>query len=516
MPKQPVPPPPAKPQPAARRPRAKNGRRLWLVFPALLMLAGMVAFAMFGVGVMFTYSRGILPGVSVGGISLSGLSEAEAVGRLSSEWHTLTLRDNERTWHVSPESLGITLDAQRTAAAAYAQGRGEGNPLQAFIGRVDIAPVMNIDSAAAALALDQMAGEFELPAVNAGVRLVDGTVQATPPHNGRRIDAQATVQAWLKNPAQALADGALELVMLTAAPAVTDASAMVAEAERILQHPLDIRVFDPVTGDSVYWSLPPSEWGKWLTAVPDSNSPIGLSLYADDNAVRNFLTAQSAQAFDPSRSIDIEQGIASVQDALAKGTPGAAYVVVKHAPRTHIVQAGESIISIAWDYGIPYLYITQANGGIEDVSIGQEIILPPADQFLLKPVVPNKRIVVSISQQKTWVYENDQLKWEWVSSTGISSSPTWPGVYQIISHEINAYAGNWNLYMPNFMGVYQPIPGAEFTNGFHGFPTRGGGQLLWENSLGTRVTYGCILLDNTNSKLLYEWAEEGVVVEIQA
>jgi lipoprotein-anchoring transpeptidase ErfK/SrfK len=64
------------------------------------------------------------------------------------------------------------------------------------------------------------------------------------------------------------------------------------------------------------------------------------------------------------------------------------------------------------------------------------------------------------------------------------------------------------------MGVYRPVPGADFTNGFHGFPTRGGGQLLWENSIGTRVTYGCILLSNTNIRLLYDWAEEGVVVEI--
>ncbi len=516
MPKSSVPPPPAQPQPVLRRPKAKSGRRLWLIFPALVVLAGIIGVSMVSAGVLLTYSRGILPGVSVGNISLSGLSEAQAQARLNDEWRMLTLRDGERTWTIDPATLGITLDAEKMAHAAYAQGRAAGNPVQAFIGQVNIAPMVSVDSTTAALALEQQGNEFELPAVNAGVRLVDGKVQATPPQNGRRVDAQATVQVWLQNPAEALTDGTLELVMQTIAPAVSDASAMVAEAERILQNSLDMRVFDPVTGDSVYWSLPPTEWGKWLTAVPDSNSPIGLSLYADDNAIRNFLTAQSTQAFDPSRSIDIEQGIASIQNALAKGTPGAAYVVVKHAPRTHTVQAGESIISIAWDYGVPYLYVTQANGGIEDVSIGQQIIIPPADQFLLKPVVPDKRIVVSISQQKTWVYENGQLKWEWVSSTGISSSPTWPGVYQVISHEINAYAGNWNLYMPNFMGVYQPIPGAEFTNGFHGFPTRGGGQLLWENSLGTRVTYGCILLDNTNSQLLYEWAEEGVVVEIQA
>jgi lipoprotein-anchoring transpeptidase ErfK/SrfK len=39
---------------------------------------------------------------------------------------------------------------------------------------------------------------------------------------------------------------------------------------------------------------------------------------------------------------------------------------------------------------------------------------------------------------------------------------------------------------------------------------------LWTNSLGTRVTYGCILLSNDNAALLWEWAQEGVVVEIRA
>ena len=63
-----------------------------------------------------------------------------------------------------------------------------------------------------------------------------------------------------------------------------------------------------------------------------------------------------------------------------------------------------------------------------------------------------------------------QLKWEWPASTGIDSSPTAPGVFQIQSHEPNAYAGNWDLWMPSFMGIYRPVPTSEFMNGFHGFP----------------------------------------------
>jgi lipoprotein-anchoring transpeptidase ErfK/SrfK len=130
-------------------------------------------------------------------------------------------------------------------------------------------------------------------------------------------------------------------------------------------------------------------------------------------------------------------------------------------------------------------------------------------------VVENKRIIVSISQQKVYVYENGALKWEWLASTGINSSPTAPGIFQIQAHEPNAYAGNWDLWMPSFMGISRPVPTSDFMNGFHGFPTRNGYDLLWTGDLGHKVTYGCVLLSNDNVNLLYEWAEDGVVVEIQ-
>ncbi|HLA44624.1 MAG TPA: L,D-transpeptidase, partial [Aggregatilineales bacterium] len=121
----------------------------------------------------------------------------------------------------------------------------------------------------------------------------------------------------------------------------------------------------------------------------------------------------------------------------------------------------------------------------------------------------HKRIVLSINNQEMWAYENGQLKWNWTISTGISRSPTSPGIFQIQSHEINAYASQWNLYMPHFMGVYQPGPGADVMNGFHGFPTdASGGYLLWTSNLGRPATYGCILLSLENAEVLYNWAEE--------
>jgi lipoprotein-anchoring transpeptidase ErfK/SrfK len=68
--------------------------------------------------------------------------------------------------------------------------------------------------------------------------------------------------------------------------------------------------------------------------------------------------------------------------------------------------------------------------------------------------------------------------------------------------------------MPHFMGDYEAAPG--FMNGIHGLPTRDGYTLVWESSLGVRrSSYGCIILGLEEAAWLFDWAEEGVVVEIR-
>jgi len=274
---------------------------------------------------------------------------------------------------------------------------------------------------------------------------------------------------------------------------------------------ISLRLYDPVRDETITWDVPPATWGQWI-AIPITEPPLpGTALPLDAAQVEAYLNGRQAE-LGADRYINLQEGVAAAVNAAA----GSDYTPIRlyHRERQHTVQPGESIISIAWDYGIPYPYVQEVNPGVEALSVGQSITIPSPDVLLPLPVVSGKRIEVSISEQRARVYENGALKWDWVVSTGIDSSPTWTGVYQILSHEPNAYASNWNLWMPNFLGVYRPVPYADFTNGFHGFPTRGGSQLLWTNSLGTRVTYGCILLSNDNIALLYDWAQDGVVVEI--
>jgi lipoprotein-anchoring transpeptidase ErfK/SrfK len=163
---------------------------------------------------------------------------------------------------------------------------------------------------------------------------------------------------------------------------------------------------------------------------------------------------------------------------------------------------------------MPYWMILHANPGLDPDTlwVGAELVVPSKDDLLPLPIIPGKRIVISIGKQHMGVYQNGSLLRDFVISTGIDRSPTQPGIFQVQTHQPIAYASVWDLYMPNFLGVYEAWPG--FMNGIHGLPTLSNGRRLWANILGRPASYGCIILDLQPSEWLYNWAEDGVVVEI--
>ncbi len=221
------------------------------------------------------------------------------------------------------------------------------------------------------------------------------------------------------------------------------------------------------------------------------------------------------QSFADERYVEPRTVVPALTEAF-RANQTEVHLQVSHGEREHVVRSGETLSSIAFDYGMPYPWIQAANPGAGDaLFVGDRLRIPSVDALLPLPVIENKRIIVSLTGQKVQVYENGQLKWDWRASTGIASSPTSPGVFQVQTHEELAYAGVWDLYMPWFMGIYRVAPGQEFMNGFHGFPSRDRKQFLWERNLGGPITYGCILISTTNAKLLYDWTEVGVVVEIR-
>ncbi len=477
-------------------------------FIAVTMIVGTV----FG---LYYRSDAIMPGVQTWGIELGGYSTAEAALLLRQRGQKphVVLDTGETTLIVSPESLGIALDATGTAKEAYRQSR---SPLtwRKIIrtgNSVTLSAIWVVDPNVAKTTLQALAPQLAITPLNAGLRVVNGHAESIPAVNGRALDVSTTI-AWLtQNKDIVITEGRLPLMMMPVQPKITNVTVAVEQANRLLTRSNSIQGYDPITDEKLTWSITPEMWASWLSIEIDSKDSTKVNWLLNQAQIKTSLEKQLTDH----RYLDWQALVSVITDIITNPIKPESRLRVYHYDQQHSVQAGETLSSIAKMYGVPYPWIEQANPEVNLLSVGQIVTIPSPDMLLPLPVVEGKRIVISISEQKMRVYENEELKWDWLASTGIDSSPTLPGIFQIQTHEENAYAENWNLWMPYFMGIYRPVPTSDFMNGIHGFPSRNGSQILWTNNLGQRITYGCILISTENATALYDWAEVGVVVEIQ-
>jgi LysM repeat protein len=180
---------------------------------------------------------------------------------------------------------------------------------------------------------------------------------------------------------------------------------------------------------------------------------------------------------------------------------------------SHIVQPDEDVADIAIWYGIEIseLLVVNELKSAEQVQPGMALKIPPAEYSAPPPsYAAAKLILVSISQQHLWAYENDQLVYSFVASTGMGNS-TRVGTFEVLNKIPSAYGATWNIWMPSWMGIYWS---GHLQNGIHALPILPNGAILWEGYLGTPISYGCVVLGTYEAQLLYDWAEVGTTVKI--
>lgn len=481
-----------------------------LILIIILLIAGLI---------LFRESDRILPGIRVMDLDLGGESVAAAEVTLQRAWQNryIQLRAGDLVNPVSAETLGFHLDARATTRLAHLQGRSS-ESLTEWVkaGRqINISPVWSFHAEYAENVLRALAWETDIGARNAALSVLDGRVEIQEAIVGQALDVGGAL-SWLEaHAAAALESGSMELPVTPVEPAVTDVAGIATEISRWLVGPALIDLYDPIRDESQRWTLTPATIGDWiqLNLTPADSNELGAWLELAE--LEEHLAGLSA-TLGPERYVDVGLVTPLVAETIMEGKGRHAQARIMHQERQHIVREGETLSSIAVNYGIPYPWIQSRNPGLANTLMTDQVVrIPSPDLMLPLPVVRGKRVVVSLAEQSVRAYEDGRLKWDWIASTGMPSSPTSPGVFQIQTHETEAYAASWNLWMPYFMGIYRPVPESEFMNGFHGFTTRNGQPLLWMRNLGTPVTYGCVLLSTENARLLYDWAEDGVVVEIQ-
>jgi LysM repeat protein len=490
-----------------------------LIFGGAVLLFSLILVPLLLFGVFYSYfmfTDRTFPGVTVGGMDAGSLTRAELENKLDTEWNRqqrIVMTDGEHSWPAAPVELGVWVDTKQTASQAHQFGRGEDAFQQVLwllrFGEHAVDPVVRFDPNVAQAGLERLASRVNVPAQNAALRFENGEWVAVPGQKGKALNMELTLLQITPNPTKVLENGYLPVVMRAVQPEVSDLSPVLDRLRVSLDNPLTVRAYDPIIDEWIEWRVPRETFASWVTVeMQGGEAAFGL----DRQQFAGYIQAWSA-GLDQNRTVESFTPPSDLADRWQSGRP--VTLILRHQPSVYTVEPGDTLTRIAFKVGMPYWKIQQANPGLDADSIyaGQRLIIPSRNDMLPLPVVPNKRIVIGIGQQRMWTYENGGQRSEHVISTGIDRSPTIPGVYQVQTHDVLAYASVWDLHMPNFIGIYEAWPG--FMNGIHGLPTLSNGNRLWAGNLGRPVSYGCIILGLQEAQDLFDWAEKGVVVEIR-
>lgn len=335
-----------------------------------ILVGGVATFTVFVIvwvlGYQLIYAGKIFPGVSVGGVDVSGLSPNEAALKLSQTLSypntgKILFRDGEKVWVASPSELGMVFDPTASALAAFNYGR-KGGLFVALTGQInsrglgsDVAPVVLFDQRVAYNYLQNIGSQVNQSVVEASLNVQGTNVIAQSGQYGRALNLDATL-IYLGAQLQSFRDGEVPLVIQETAPKLLDVSSQADAARRILSAPLVITVPNYREGDPGPWTYDVPVLANMMSVnVVDVNGAPQMQVGLDPTVLRNSLTdlkiyvdripknarfvfddatgqLQPISASAVGRVMDIEASILAINEALLRGEHTVNLVLTEELP----------------------------------------------------------------------------------------------------------------------------------------------------------------------------------------
>ncbi|GAB4501023.1 MAG: VanW family protein [Anaerolineales bacterium] len=235
-------------------------------------------------GYRAVYAGRIFPGVSVAGVSLTGMRPDEAAITLSNRLSypysgKIVLRDGERRWVTTPAQAGLTLDSEASAQAAFRYGRSANlfaslaEQFNAANRGVNLAPVSIFDQRIAQNYLQKLAAEIDQPVREASLTVGPQLeVSAAPGQAGRTLNVDASL-VMLGAQFQAFRDGEVPLVVVEEAPSLLDIQPQVEQARALLAAPFALNLPGAQQDDPGPWLISPQELAPLLRVTNSAGGP---------------------------------------------------------------------------------------------------------------------------------------------------------------------------------------------------------------------------------------------------
>jgi vancomycin resistance protein YoaR len=223
-------------------------RLLAAVFTALGTI--ILAAFMFLIVVRAMYFNRALPGISLAGVSLTGLKHEQIVITLQAHFTypedgTIVLTDGELAWMMPPSELGVRVDFDAMATRALAVGRSGsimdrlGQQIDAWYQGVVLSPVLHIDHVVGQHRLNQIAATIDRPTIEAALEVIGEEVFPKPGQVGRMVNLEGTLEA-IRPAVIQMVDAVIPVVIEERSPKILDASETAATANQLLSEPLTI------------------------------------------------------------------------------------------------------------------------------------------------------------------------------------------------------------------------------------------------------------------------------------
>jgi LysM repeat protein len=195
---------------------------------------------------------------------------------------------------------------------------------------------------------------------------------------------------------------------------------------------------------------------------------------------------------------------------------------------THTVRPGEHLSQIGRLYGVNWTVIAEANGiyNANSIYAGQRLTIPGGDTSVAETVSnattsesnfsrtaaeeapgayvgEGRELVVDLSSQMAYAYEDGVLKKSSLVSTGLPATPTVQGNYNIWHKTPMQDMSGPGYYISNVRWVMYFYKGY----GFHG--------THWHENFGQPMSRGCVNMTNEDARWFYEFASLGTPVHVR-
>jgi LysM repeat protein len=189
--------------------------------------------------------------------------------------------------------------------------------------------------------------------------------------------------------------------------------------------------------------------------------------------------------------------------------------------RTHVVQPGEDLASIANQYNVNWPDIVALNNITDPNLLFAGMVLkipnspgtplttmetsggaPPGPITSAASDVAGKRIVVILHEQRVYAYQDGQLVRNVLVSTGLPGTPTVTGTFHIyVKYTAQLMVGP-DYYLPN-------VPWVMYF--YQGYSLHG---TYWHHNWGHPMSHGCVNMPTDEALWLYDWAPVGTEVTV--